>query len=45
MEGRPYHPELLIQPEGVAAVVIHALSLPRSVEITEMSMRPFQRTY
>lgn len=45
MEGRAYHPELLMQPEDVAAVVIHALCLPRGVEITEISMRPFLRTY
>jgi len=45
MEGRAYHPELLMQPEDVAAVVVHALCLPRSVEITDISMRPFLRTY
>ena len=41
LEGKPYHPELLIQPNDVAAVVINALSLPRSAEVTEISMRPF----
>jgi NADP-dependent 3-hydroxy acid dehydrogenase YdfG len=45
MEARAYHPELLMQPEDVAAVVIQALSLPRSVEITEISMRPLLRSY
>ena len=44
-EGRPYHPELLMQPEDVAAVAIHALTLPRSVEVTEITMRPLQKTY
>ena len=45
MEARAYHPELLMQPEDVAAVVIHALGLPRSIEITEISMRPLLRSY
>lgn len=41
LEGRPYYPERLIQPQDVAATVIYALTLPRTAEITEMSMRPF----
>ena len=41
LEGKPYRPELLMQPDDVAAVVINALSLPRSAEVTEISMRPF----
>ncbi len=40
LEGKTYHPERLIQPEDVAATVIHALSLPRTVEITDISLRP-----
>jgi len=40
LEGREYRPESLVQPEDVASVVIHALSMPRTVEITEISMRP-----
>ena len=40
MEGRPYHPERLMQPEDVAAVVINALRLPRSAEVTDISIRP-----
>ena len=44
-EGRAYHPELLMQPQDVAAVVINALTLPRSVEVTEISMRPLLRSY
>lgn len=44
-EGRPYHPELLLQPEDVAAVILHALSLPRTAEVTEVSMRPLVRSY
>jgi NADP-dependent 3-hydroxy acid dehydrogenase YdfG len=44
-EGRAYQPELLMQPEDVAAMVIHALLLPRSAEVTEMRMRPLVKSY
>ena len=39
-EGIPYRPELLLQPEDVASVVVNALSLPRSAEVTDVSIRP-----
>ncbi len=39
-EKKPYHPERLLQPEDVASVVLHALSLPRSAEVTDISIRP-----
>jgi len=41
-EGRPYRPERLLQPEDVAAVVLHALALPRTAEVTEVSIRPMR---
>lgn len=44
-EGRPYRPELLMQPQDVAAVALHALSLPRSVEVTDIGMRPMLKSY
>lgn len=44
-EGKPYHPELLMQPEDVAAVAIHALTRPRSIEITEITMRSLLKSY
>lgn len=44
-EGRPYRAELLMQPEDIAAMVIHALSLPRTAEVTEISMRPLMKSY
>lgn len=44
-EGREYRPELLIQPEDVAAVVVSALLLPRTAEITEIRMRPLAKSY
>jgi NAD(P)-dependent dehydrogenase (short-subunit alcohol dehydrogenase family) len=39
----PYHPELLLQPEDVASVVVHTLMLPSTAEITDISMRPMQK--
>jgi short-subunit dehydrogenase len=39
MEGRTYNPELLVQPDDVASIVLNALSLPRSAEVTDMSIR------
>jgi NADP-dependent 3-hydroxy acid dehydrogenase YdfG len=45
MEGKAYHPELLMQPEDVAAVTLHALTLPRSVEVTDISMRSRLKSY
>ena len=44
-EERDYRPELLIQPEDVASVVVCALSLPRTAEITEIRMRPLTKSY
>ena len=43
LEGRAYHPEDLVQPEDIAAVVIQALCLPRAAEITEISIRPLKK--
>jgi NADP-dependent 3-hydroxy acid dehydrogenase YdfG len=45
MEHRKYSPELLMQPEDVAAVVINALTLPRTAEVTEVRMRPCLKSY
>lgn len=41
IEGKEYHPELLMQPEDVAAVLLSALNLPRTAEVTEIMIRPF----
>jgi NADP-dependent 3-hydroxy acid dehydrogenase YdfG len=40
VEGRPYVPERLMQPEDVASVVLHAITLPRSTEVTDLMVRP-----
>jgi len=42
-EGKQYLPDRLMQPEDVATMVITALSLPRTMEITSISMRPMQK--
>jgi NADP-dependent 3-hydroxy acid dehydrogenase YdfG len=43
MEGRPYHPESLIQPCDIARTVIYLLQMPRTVEVTDVLMRPMQK--
>jgi NADP-dependent 3-hydroxy acid dehydrogenase YdfG len=40
LEGKPYRPELLLQPDDVASAVVNALSLPRTAEVTDISVRP-----
>jgi short-subunit dehydrogenase len=42
-EGKDYPPTRLLQPQDVAAVVIHALSLPRTAEVTDISIRPMAK--
>jgi NAD(P)-dependent dehydrogenase (short-subunit alcohol dehydrogenase family) len=41
MEGRPYHPDRLLQPEDVAALVVSSLEQPATAEVTDVSVRPF----
>jgi NADP-dependent 3-hydroxy acid dehydrogenase YdfG len=40
MEGKPYRQELLLQPQDVASVILNALSLPRTAEVTDIHIRP-----
>lgn len=40
IEGKAYHPERLLQARDVAEVILHVLSLPRSAEVTDISIRP-----
>jgi len=44
-EGKPYQPDLLMQPEDVAMVVVHALKMPRTAELTEITVRPLLKSY
>jgi NADP-dependent 3-hydroxy acid dehydrogenase YdfG len=39
-EGRVYRPERLLQPEDVATMVLTALTLPRTAEVTDLHIRP-----
>jgi NADP-dependent 3-hydroxy acid dehydrogenase YdfG len=43
IEERPYTPERLMQPEDVAAVVLDALSMPRTAELTDVKVRPMMK--
>jgi NADP-dependent 3-hydroxy acid dehydrogenase YdfG len=44
-EGRSYQPELLLQPADVANVVLNALTLPWTAEVTNIMIRPMQHSY
>ena len=44
-EGRPYQPELLLQPEDLASIIVTALSLPRTAEVTDIHIRPMLKSY
>jgi NADP-dependent 3-hydroxy acid dehydrogenase YdfG len=44
-EGRPYNESKLLQPDDVAAVVMNALELPRTAEVTDVWIRPLVKSY
>ncbi len=44
-ENKVYQPEMLLQPEDVASLAVHALMLPSTAEVTDISMRPMQKSY
>lgn len=41
--GRQVDPSYLMQPDDVASVIVHALQLPRTAEVTDIHMRPFRK--
>ena len=43
LEGRPYQPELLIQPSDVARTVLYLLQMPKTAEVTDLAMRPMRK--
>jgi NADP-dependent 3-hydroxy acid dehydrogenase YdfG len=43
-ENRAYAPEKLIQPQDVSYLVMCMLKLPRTAEITNVTLRPMQKT-
>ena len=40
MEGKPYRPERLLQPEDVAQAIISSLELADTAEVTDLRIRP-----
>jgi short-subunit dehydrogenase len=42
-EGRPYRPDLLLRPEDVVEVVLAALLVPPSGEVTDVNVRPIAK--
>ena len=44
-EGLNYQPELLLQAEDVAQMVVASLKLPRTAEVTDLEMRPLVKSY
>jgi NADP-dependent 3-hydroxy acid dehydrogenase YdfG len=40
-----YRPEVLLQPGDIAAMVVAALQLPRTAEVTDITMRPLAKSY
>jgi NAD(P)-dependent dehydrogenase (short-subunit alcohol dehydrogenase family) len=43
-DEKAYHPEKLLQPEDVAAIMVQALMLSPTAEVTDISIRPMMRT-
>ena len=43
LEGVPYRPETLLQPEDIAMTLVAALALPRTAEITDLHIRPARK--
>ena len=39
-EGKIYQPELLMQPADIAATIVNALCLPRTAEVTDITIAP-----
>jgi len=44
LENKVYDSQLLLQPEDIASVVIHALTLPRTAEVTDIHIRPLAKS-
>jgi short-subunit dehydrogenase len=42
-EGRDYSPELLMAPEDIVTMVLAALELPPSAEVTDLHLRPLRK--
>jgi NADP-dependent 3-hydroxy acid dehydrogenase YdfG len=44
LENKAYDSRLLLQPEDIASVVINALALPRTAEVTDIHIRPLVKS-
>lgn len=44
-EGQVYRPELLLQPDDVAAMIVASIQLPRTAEVTDIHLRPMRKSY
>jgi NADP-dependent 3-hydroxy acid dehydrogenase YdfG len=44
-EQRPYHPQLLLQPDDVADSVLYVLGLPPRAEVMDLTLRPALKSY
>jgi NADP-dependent 3-hydroxy acid dehydrogenase YdfG len=44
LEHKAYDPQLLLQPEDIASVVVNALTLPRTAEVTDIHIRPLVKS-
>lgn len=42
--GVQYHPEVLLQPEDVAEAIVRAILMPRTAEITDLHIRPMNKS-
>jgi NADP-dependent 3-hydroxy acid dehydrogenase YdfG len=42
-EGNQYQPEIFSQPDDIAKIVLNALSVPRSSEVTDIVIRPMKK--
>jgi NADP-dependent 3-hydroxy acid dehydrogenase YdfG len=43
-EGKTYSPDLLMQPADVARIIVDALKVNRTAEVTDISIRPMRKT-
>jgi NADP-dependent 3-hydroxy acid dehydrogenase YdfG len=44
-QGWAYRPDVLVQPDDVASMVVSALALARTAEVTEITIRPSLKSY
>lgn len=43
-EGKLYRPERLLQPDDIAFVILNALTVPRTAEVTDIHIRPMMKS-